>query len=201
MGTRHGEPKRDSNGPGTQPALPARATPNRMEKDTMISRTRLTRSSGPVTRLSACFAGMAALAAATLGFASAAVRPELHRSRSWRDPRPECTPGRGSSAISAATRRPPLVAWPAPASPSRCPKSRARQQTRTRLRKSGTASTRTRSRRTPWLSAVVFRAALSTNGSSVRWRAPSTSRVRRRVTSSSPRCSSPAPRPLLSSTT
>ena len=38
----------------------------------MISRTPLTRSFGPVIRLSACFAGMAALGAATLGFASAA---------------------------------------------------------------------------------------------------------------------------------
>jgi hypothetical protein len=43
-----------------------------MERDTMISGTRLTRSSRPVIRLSACFAGLAALGAATLGFASAA---------------------------------------------------------------------------------------------------------------------------------
>ena len=38
----------------------------------MISRTPFTRSFGPGTRLSACFAGVAAIAVATLGFASAA---------------------------------------------------------------------------------------------------------------------------------
>ena len=98
MGTRHGEPKRDSNGPGTQPALPARATPIRMGKDTMTIRNRLTRSSGPVTRLSASFAGLVALAAATLGFASAAGVAGTAPLPRLAKPRPGTPPGRGSSA-------------------------------------------------------------------------------------------------------
>jgi hypothetical protein len=63
-----------------QPTLFSQIYSEPMEGDTMISRTPPTRSVGPVTRLSACFAGLAAIAVGTLGFtsvASAAAPPVL----------------------------------------------------------------------------------------------------------------------------
>ena len=173
------------------------------KKDTMISRTRLTRSSGPVTRLSACFAGMAALAAATLGFASAAGAagtaplPQLARPSAGVHPL-----AAGSSAYLARLPGDPHW-WPGQ-------RQRHLHGAQNLVHDNGHEQGCGRvERRLHGLAQhvrlgcrpVVFRAAQSTNGSSVRWRAPSTSPVRRRATSSSPRCSSRAARPLPSSTT